>query len=180
MKTISLQHDNKTADKIAEIQRYMDNSRRAMNPDNYNNDGTIKKGIVIDGKKRKLHWNESNGYKRAKLEMKNLLRKEAENRSLERHIIANEILSYGNVFAVNDYPFQYAAMRKKMFNENTGQEEKRKRAGATIGNNAPATLIGLINAKNGICVNEVKLENIDYSLENYREYYAKKLLEQIS
>lgn len=179
IKNISLQYDNKASEKIAQIQKYMDNSRRAMNPDNYNEDGTVKKGITIDGKKRKLHWNESNGYKRARLELKNLFRVEAEKRTLERHIIANEILSYGDTFVVNDYPFQYASMRKKEFNENTGQDEKRRKAGSAVGNNAPATLVALIKAKSGICIDEIKLKDVDYSLINYREYYAKKMLEQI-
>lgn len=179
IKTISLQYDNKAFEKIVQIQRYMDNSRRAMNPDNYNEDGTVKKGVTIDGKKRKLHWNESNGYKRARIELKNLFRVEAEKRTLERHIIANEILSYGDTFVVNDYPFQYAAMRKKVFNENSGQDEKRKKAGSAVGNNAPATLVSLIKTKSGISVNEIKLKDVDYSLENYKDYYAKKLLEQI-
>lgn len=179
IKNISLQYNNDSSEKIVNIQKYMDNSRRAMNPDNYNEDGTVKKGIIEDGTRRKLYWNESNGYKRAKLELKNLFRIEAEKRALERHIIANEILSYGNEFIVNNYLFQYAAMRKKVFNENTGQEEKRKKAGAAVGNNAPATLVSLIEAKSGIHVVEVDLKDVDYSLQNYREYYARKLLEQI-
>ena len=177
IETISLQHNNKTSEKIAQIQKYMDSSRRAMNPDNYNEDGTIKNGIIVDGKKRKLHWNESNGYKRAKNKLKNLYRIEAENRTLERHILANKILSYGDTFIVNDYPFQYAAMKKKEINKITGQDKKRKKAGAAIGNNAPATLVTLIESKSGINVNKIELKDIDYSLENYKEYYAKKMLE---
>lgn len=180
IKHFSLLHDNKSAEKIAELQRYMDNSRRAMNPDNYNEDGTIKKGIIVDGKKRKLHWNNSNGYNRAKLEIKNLYRVEAEKRTLERQVIANEIISFGNDFIVNDYSFKYAAMRKKVVNESIGQIEKHKKAGDKVGNNAPSTLITLIDnklkAKTGIGINKIKLKDIDYSMENYREYYANALL----
>lgn len=182
-KTISLQHDNTSNEKIAELQRYMDNSRRATNPDNYNADGTVKKGITIDGKKSKLRWNYSNGYNRARLELKNLYRVDAENRKLEKQILANKILSYGDNFAINDYPFQYAAMRKKMFNENTLQDEKHKKAGDKIGNNAPATLVVLLDsklkAKVGAGVTKVQLKDIDYSMENYRERYAQKILEYL-
>lgn len=183
IKTISLQHDNTSNEKIAELQRYMDNSRRATNPDNYNADGTVKKGITIDGKKSKLRWNYSNGYNRARLELKNLYRVDAENRKLEKQILANKILSYGDNFAINDYPFQYAAMRKKMFNENTLQYEKHKKAGDKIGNNAPATLVVLLDsklkAKVGAGVTKVQLKDIDYSMENYRERYAQKILEYL-
>ena len=171
IKKFSLEYENDSTERITELQRYIDNSRRAMNPDNYNEDGTIKKGITIDGKKRRLHWNESNGYKRAKLELKNIYRIEAEKRMLERQVLANTIISYGDRFIVNDYNFQYAAMRKKVLNESIGKVEKHKKKGAAIGNNAPATLITLIDsklkAKAGISVEKMKLKDIDYSEKNY-------------
>lgn len=181
IETISLQYNNKSADRIKELQRYMENSRRAMNPDNYNKDGTIKKGITIDGKKSKLRWNNSNGYNRARIELKNLYRIEAEKRMLERQIIANEIISYGSEFVVNDYPFQYAAMRKKIVNESTGQEEKHKKAGDKVGNNAPATLVTLLDSKlkskTGTGIEKIKLQDVDYDMEDYEAYYAKKLMD---
>ena len=183
IKKFSLEYENDSTGRIKELQRYMDNSRRAMNPDNYNEDGTIKKGITIDGKKRRLHWNDSNGYKRAKLELKNIYRIEVEKKMLERQILANTIISYGDRFVVNDYKFQYAAMRKKVLNESTGKVEKHKKAGAAIGNNAPATLITLIDsklkAKTGISIEKMKLKDIDYSEKIYREICAKKLLESL-
>lgn len=42
IKTISLQHDITSTEKIADLQKYMDNSRRATNPDNYNADELLK------------------------------------------------------------------------------------------------------------------------------------------
>lgn len=71
---------------------------------------------------------------------------DAENKNLRDRYWQNKILSYGDNFAINDYPFQYAAMRKKMFNENTLQDEKHKKAGDKIGNNAPATLVVLLDS----------------------------------
>lgn len=180
IKTLSLQYVNKSADRIAELQRYMDNSRRAMNPGNYNEDGTIKKGITVDGKRKRLHWINSNGYNRARIELKNLYRIESEKRTLERQVIANKVISCGDRFAVNDYPFQYAAMRKKVFNDATEQDEKHKKAGDKVGNNAPSTLVTLIDnklkAKTGIGIDKVKLKDIDYSIEDYRSYYAESIL----
>ena len=102
---------------------------------------------------------------------------------LERQVLANTIISYGDRFIVNDYNFQYAAMRKKVLNESTGKVEKHKKAGAAIGNNAPATLITLIDsklkAKAGISIEKMKLKDIDYSEKIYREICAKKLLESL-
>lgn len=176
---ISLKSDGKTAAKIAELQRYMEASRRAMNPDNYNEDGTIKKGIWEDGRIRRLHWVESNGYKCAKQKLRNLYRVESENRTLVRQVLANQILSYGDEIVVNDYAFQSAAMRKKVKNEATGEVEKHKKAGKAIGENAPATLVMLIEsklkAKAGNGITRVKLD-VDFEKEKYREFYAKELL----
>ena len=179
----SLNRDNNSQDKIVELQRYMDNSRRAMNPDNYNEDGTIKKGIMEDGKRRKLRWVESNGYKKAKLELQNLYRIESEKRRLEHQILSNKILSYGNEIVVNDYAFQAAAMRKQIKNETTGETERHKKAGKAIGENAPATLVALLEnklkTKTGNAIMRIKLEEVDYTKENYREFYAQELLNQI-
>ena len=50
------------SDRITELQRYMDNSRRATNPENFNKDGTIKKGIMVNGERQRLKWTFSNRY----------------------------------------------------------------------------------------------------------------------
>ena len=180
--SISLRRNNRTAEKIADLQIYMDNSRRAMNPDNYNKDGTIKKGIMEDGKREKLHWNESNSYKKAKAQLKNLYRIEAKNRMLERQILSNTLLSKGEQFVVNDYSFSAAAMRKKVEKED-GEIEKHKKAGKDVGENAPAMLLALFDRKlqtrTGNALKKVKLSDVDFHTEGYRKYYAKELLKEI-
>lgn len=47
------------------IQRYMDRSKKATNPDNFDEDGTIKRGI-------KLQWNYSERYIEAKNKLKDI------------------------------------------------------------------------------------------------------------
>jgi hypothetical protein len=180
--TISLEDTEKDIyydTKIAEIQRYLDNSRRATNPENYNSDGTIKKGNMQDGKRYKLRWNLSKGYYKALAELKDLYRVQSENRKLERIVIANEILSHGNCIAVNDYPFQWAAMRKK---ETKSENERKKKAGYAVGHNAPAMLVTLIDAKltsAGNCgVTKIKISDIDKS-DGYRKFYTKQMYESI-
>lgn len=60
---------------------------------------------------------------------------------------------------------------------------KTQKAGDKIGNNAPATLVVLLDsklkAKVGAGVTKVQLKGIDYLMENYRERYAQKILEYL-
>jgi hypothetical protein len=162
--------------KIKALQQYLDNSRRAMNPENFNEDGTCKKGIYVDGKRYRLKWNFSNGYHRAVADLRDLYRVQSENRKLERIKIANEILYHGNMIAVNDYPFQYAAMRKK---EIENENDKKKKAGYAVGHNAPAMLVTLIDTKlssaNYGGVTKIKLKDVDKSEDDYRQRYAREM-----
>jgi hypothetical protein len=161
--------------KIAELQQYLDNSRRAMNPENFNEDGTIKKGIYVEGKRYRLKWNFSNGYKKAVAELKDLYRVQAENRKLERINIANEILSHGNMIMVNDYPFQWVAMCKK---ETEKENEKKKKAGYSVGHNAPAMLVTLIDTKlvsaGYAGVEKAKIKDLEKE-DGYRKRYAREM-----
>ena len=53
--------------KLRRIQRAMDRSKRATNPDNFKENGTIKKG--------RLEWNYSNRYKKLRKNEKNCIGK---------------------------------------------------------------------------------------------------------
>ena len=70
--------------------RAMDRSRRATNPQNYNPDGTIKKG--------KKTWKHSNRYKKQKAKHAELCRINAENRQLAINEDANYLRSLGDTF----------------------------------------------------------------------------------
>lgn len=173
------------SEEIAEEQRIMDEASRRANPDNYNEDGTIKNGIMVDGKRRKLTWIRTNAYKNARNRKANLQRIETEQRRLQRNILANEILSFGDEIIVNDYNFQAAAMRRK-FEEGderteSGRYKKKKKAGATIGKNAPAMLVTIIDNKLKAAgydgVEKKKLSDMDFS-EGYRQYYARMMYEE--
>ena len=94
------------------LAQYMSHSRLLNNPDNFDEDGTIKKGVVVDGIRRRLKWHNSNKYYKAKDAKKDLFRVERETRRLERIRIANEILSLGNDIYINEFPFADAAKRK--------------------------------------------------------------------
>ena len=187
-KHINITFKNDIEDKKAELQRYMDASRRANNPDNFNDDGTIKKGIIKDGKRTHLTWNNSKGYLKAKDNLANLLRVQAEQRKLRANKIANEIMALGADICINDYPFQVAAMRKKFpegeeFDEK-GKPKKKKKAGKKIGENAPAMIVTILDNKlkgRGYAgVKKVKLKDIDYQMSDYRSHYSNELYRMIA
>lgn len=179
IKSISIAFPNNDEDRITKLQQYMDNSRRATNPDNFNDDGTIKNGIFKDGQRHPLHWTYSNGYIKAKNELSDIYRKQAKNRKIRANKIANQIISIGADITVNDYPFQLAAMRKKE-DELTekGTPASKKKAGKKIGQNAPATIVTVIDQKlksrgySGVVKKKLK---VDYSISEYRQFYANEL-----
>lgn len=171
-------------EEIAEQQRIMSEAICRANPDNYNEDGTIKNGIMVDGKRRKLKWVRTYVYNTARNKKANLQRVEREQRYIQRNILANEILALGDHIVVNDYPFQAAAMRVEYPEgeelTESGKPKKKRRRGKEVGKNAPSSLVMLIDSKLKAAgyqgVETVKLKDIDFK-EGYRQYYAKKMYE---
>ena len=159
------------------IQRYMDRSKRALNPNNFNNDGTIKKGI-------KLIWNYSNGYIKAKNELKDLYRKQADIRKLDHNIMANEIIKQGNIIKVETMNFKGLQKRAKetTINEKTGRYNKKKRFGKSLANKAPSMFLTILKnkleTKGGryIEVNTYKVKASQYN--HFNQQYNKKKLSQ--
>ena len=124
------------------VQRYLDRSRRNMNPNNFNKDGTVKSGV-------KLHWIYSNRYTRAKNRLKDLYRKQSDIRKMDHNIIANEIINQGNVIKVETMNFKGLQKRAKntTINEKTGKFNKKKRFGKSLANKAPSMLLEIIKNK---------------------------------
>lgn len=185
---IDIRIRNDIEEKIAEINRYLDNSRRANNPDNFNEDGTIKKGNIVEGKRVRLNWKNSNSYNKARNKKANLQRIQAEQRKIRANKIANEIMAMGSDIIINDYPFQAAAMRKTFEEgdekDEKGRYKKRSKAGKAIGENSPAMIVSILDTKlkgRGYAgVTKKKLTNVDYSKEEYRKFYASELLRELS
>ena len=73
---------------IRVLQRKMDRQRRAKNPDNYNPDGTVKKG--------KLRWKNSKRYLKTKAKFAELNRRQAAHRKSLHGKLINDILRRGN------------------------------------------------------------------------------------
>ena len=121
--------------------RYMDRSKRTTNPDNFNDNGTIKRGI-------KLIWNFSNRYNKAKNKLKDLYRKQADIRELDHNIMSNEIIKSCDTVLVEDMNYKGLQARAKNTEKNEqGKFKKKKRFGKSLANKAPAMFITVLERK---------------------------------
>jgi hypothetical protein len=129
--------------KKRQLLRKMDRSRRANNPNNYNENRTIKK----QGNK-KVTWIKSNKYKKLQSELKELYRKQADIRNLQHQQLSNYILSLGDMIYVEDMNFKGLQARVKKTEKNDkGKFKKKKRFGKSLANKAPAKLLTLLANK---------------------------------
>ncbi len=163
--------------KIAELQKYMDNSRRISNPEFYNEDGTFKREYNEDGteKKVKRHWRYSNGYKKALAEKANIERIMAEQRKIQNNIIANDIIALGTDITINRFKVKEAAEKAK-YDKTTkkGTQASKKRAGKLVSENAPAYLMTAIDnrlkAMDLPVMKRVNFEPEEYKTEDITSY----------
>ena len=113
------------------LYRAMDRSRRATNPQNYNDDGTIKKGYKT--------WKYSNHYKRLKAKHVELCRINAINRQLAINEDANHLRSLGDTFVTEPKNASKLTKRaKETTKNNKGKFNKKKRFGKSIKNRCPS------------------------------------------
>ena len=124
------------------LQRKLDRSRRATNPENYAPDGTIKRGV-------KLTRNKSKRYLQTQHELANLQREQADIRKRQHNELANHLISLGDRFYVEDmeWPSLTHRAKKTEISEKTGRFKRKKRFGKSVGNKAPATLISMLDIK---------------------------------
>jgi putative transposase len=101
------------------LQRRLERQRRANNPENYNADGTIKKGPK--------KWRNSNRYKEIKAKLAETHRCLAEHRKALHGRLANRILQMGDTFLVEDVSY-------KSFQRNYGRSVGRRAPGMFISN----------------------------------------------
>ena len=108
---------------IRKLQRAMDRSRRANNPDNYNANGTIKKG-------RKA-WRNSTRYKKLRARKAELERKLAAHRKSLHGKLANEVIRRGCTIRT----------------EKVSYKSWQKNFGKSIGRRAPGMFIEILKRK---------------------------------
>lgn len=119
--------------KISVIQRKLDRSRLATNPECFNDDGTFKKGKRITVKSKR--------YLKLQRQLADLQRKEADYKRNMQGRMANEIVSRGNVFITEADGKQNMAKRAKETKvKKNGKYASKKRFGKSIGQHAPSGL----------------------------------------
>jgi hypothetical protein len=108
---------------IRVLSRALDRSRRANNPDNYNRDGTVKKG--------KKEWTVSKRYRKTKSMLSDLHRKQAEERKSLQGRLCNRILSLGNIVKIEKLSY-------RSFQRNFGK---------SVGFRAPGMFVSILHRK---------------------------------
>lgn len=185
---ISSQSDVKIlelADRVQNIEnqkqrllKKMDRSRRSTNPNNYNEDGTIKK----QGNK-KVIWNKSNHYIKYQNELKELYRKQADIRKYQHECLANYIVSLGNKVYVEKMNFAGLQRRAKNTEKNDkGKFKQKKRFGKSLANKAPSMLLTIINRKLGYFGERlIEIDTFNAKASQFNHFdgtYTKKILSQ--
>ncbi|GIM28172.1 hypothetical protein CPJCM30710_08380 [Clostridium polyendosporum] len=155
--------------------RYMDRSKRAANPNNFNEDGTVRKGV-------KLEWNFSKKYIKARNVLKDLYRKQADIRRQDHNIMANEIINQCDTAKVETMCFKGLQKRTKetKISKKTGKINRKKRFGKSLANKAPSMFLTILENKlkvKGGLYEEVNTYEVKASQYNHlnRQYSKKKL-----
>lgn len=146
-------------DEKTELLQKMDASRRATNPDNYNEDGTSKEKSEIKG------WHFSKAYKKYRAELYEIYRKECEEKKLLQEILANEVIASGDVFNCNKMDFKFL----------------QRNLGKKIQSASPAMLKTTIERK--LSYHDVSINEISYSKLNpifEEKNVSKKDLEEVA
>lgn len=146
-------------DKKTELLQKMDASRRATNPDNYNEDGTSKEKSEIKG------WHFSKAYKKYRAELYEIYRKECEEKKLLQEILANEVIASGDVFNCNKMDFKFL----------------QRNLGKKIQSASPAMLKTTIERKlsyHGVYINEISYSKLNPIFEE--KNVSKKDLEEVA
>ena len=159
------------------LQRKMDRSRRATNPNKFNENGTIIKG-------NRDKWIQNNHYIIIKNIRKELFRKQSEIRKQSHNILANELLNLGNKFYVETMSYKGLQKRSKntTINKN-GKYNTKKRFGKSLANKAPAMFLTILDNKlkwNNTELYKINTTKVKASQYNHitNEYNKKELSER--
>ena len=131
----------KLEEEKAKINRYLDHSRRVMNPDNFTPNGQIKRGV-------KLVWVKSNRYIKAKNKLHELERKIADKRKREQIRVANLMLEEGNELHIeaNDVK-SWTKRRTGITKDKNGRIQSNKKFGKSVSLAAPAQFLTIVKNK---------------------------------
>ena len=141
VKLLKLSETELERKKIRNLQRSLERKRRTANPENYDEDGKIKK-------KRKK-WKLSKNYFKELNKLKETYRKKKVKDNQYKNILAKFILKQGDTVKVEKISINSWKNRSKktIKNKNNGKFASKKRFGKTVNNNAPGTLLRKLKEK---------------------------------
>ncbi|KUO72749.1 MAG: hypothetical protein APF81_00585 [Desulfosporosinus sp. BRH_c37] len=127
--------------KIRKLQRKMDRSRRANNPNKYKANGTFNRS-------NKDHWVKSKHYQSDQLKLQRIQSKLRCIRKQSHNSLANEIISLGTEVNVERMSFKGLQKRAKKTTKNEkGKIKSKKRFGKSLANKAPAMFLTILDNK---------------------------------
>lgn len=150
--------------KIAKIQQALERSKRASNPDNFNSDGTVKKGIVNPktGKREKLKWTFSKHYFALRRKLKSLFRQKSAYIKTSHLTLINSLLKNSKNFFIESMNWTALAKRAKKTERQEKESvvakkdgttrtvhkyKKKKRFGKSISDRSPGLFVTLLKQK---------------------------------
>ena len=172
---------------LRRINRAMDRSRRATNPQMFNSDGTIipvnKLPSTCLNRYGKRSWIKSKRYMELAVKRRALYQKQTALRLQQHHELANRILAQGDEFYIEQMRFRGLAKKAKEAKKSkTGKNLSRKRFGKSIANKAPATFVNVMEDKvvrAGGSFQKIKTWEAKASQYNHLDHsYNKKKLSQ--
>lgn len=125
---------------LRRIERAMDRSRRATNPDAFRSDGTYIKGKRIA--------NRSNNYKQLAAKYRDLHRRQAAIRKQSHECLANEVLALGAEIYIEDMNFSGLQRRaQETIIKPNGKFATKRRFGKLLANKSPAEFVAILQRK---------------------------------
>ena len=154
---------------IRKLQRKMDRSRRANNPNKFNENGTINRS-------NREPWVRSKHYQLDQLKLQRIQGKLSNLRKQSHERLANEILSQGTDVYVETMSFKGLQKRAQKTTKNKrGKIHRKKRWGKSLANKAPAMFLTILDNKlkhlgtelHRINTTEVKASQYNHVEDNY-------------
>ena len=152
---------------IKRLNRQIDRQRRANNPNNYNDDGTIKR----DTKTFKKKWVKSKRMQKVESKRRELYGIRSRRLKQSHEILANKILTKCGtniVFETMNYQGLAKKAKETEISKKTGKFKRKKQFGKSISNHAPSKLETILKIKLSYINKEpLKLKNKDIKASQY-------------
>jgi len=110
--------------KIIRLQEKLERSRRDNNPDNYNKDGTPKKG--------KHKWTNTKAYKKTQRQLRTQYRRKSDYTGCMHNRLANEYIAESDTFLVEEIDYRALARRSRRPAERQDKATKIKHKDGTV------------------------------------------------